>query len=156
MAKLTYHLGWTCYHRYSVNECPASLIMLSSIHLLVCTLSYSSSKQTGRNRLLWASSEPRRLGRQPGGGGPVSRTRGARRGDWVPKSWTSLVCERQAPEHPKSPFTFESLFEYVISIDAFKYRSCDETLAAFYSILVQISYHYLVIELGSSSSLAML
>jgi len=54
------------------------------------------------------------------------------------------------------PFTFESLLEYVISIDAFKYRSCDEALAAFYSILVQISYHYLVIELGSSSSLAML
>jgi predicted transposase YdaD len=37
-----------------------------------------------------------------------------------------------------------------------KYRSCDETFAAFYSILVQISFHYLVIELGSSSSLAML
>jgi len=54
------------------------------------------------------------------------------------------------------PFTFESLLEYVISIDAFKYRSCDETIAAFYSILVQISYHYLVIELESSSSLAML
>jgi len=37
-----------------------------------------------------------------------------------------------------------------------KYRSCDETFAAFYSILVQITYHTLVIELGSSSSLAML
>jgi hypothetical protein len=37
-----------------------------------------------------------------------------------------------------------------------KYRSCDETFAAFYSILVQISFHYLVIELGSSSSLVML
>jgi len=34
------------------------------------------------------------------------------------------------------PFTFESLPEYGISIDAFKYRSCDETFAAFYSILV--------------------
>jgi len=37
-----------------------------------------------------------------------------------------------------------------------KYRSCDETFAAFYSILVQITHHPLVIELGSSSSLAML
>ena len=37
-----------------------------------------------------------------------------------------------------------------------KYRSCDETFAAFYSILVQITYSTLVIELGSSSSLAML
>ena len=37
-----------------------------------------------------------------------------------------------------------------------KYRSCDETFAAFYSILVQITHHTLVIELGSSSSLAML
>jgi len=37
-----------------------------------------------------------------------------------------------------------------------KYRSCDETFAAFYSNLVQIPYHYLVIELGSSSRLAML
>ena len=37
-----------------------------------------------------------------------------------------------------------------------KYMSCDGTFAAFYSILVQISYHYLVIELRSSSSLAML
>jgi len=54
------------------------------------------------------------------------------------------------------PLYFECLLEYVISIDAFKYRSCDQTFAAFYSILVQISYHYLVIELGSSSSLAML
>ena len=37
-----------------------------------------------------------------------------------------------------------------------KYRSCDKTLAAFYSILVQITHHTLVVELGSSSSLAML
>jgi hypothetical protein len=37
-----------------------------------------------------------------------------------------------------------------------KYRSCDETFAAFYSILVQILYPTLVVELGSSSSLAML
>ena len=37
-----------------------------------------------------------------------------------------------------------------------KYRSCDETFAAFYSILVQITYNTLVVELGSSSSLAML
>ena len=36
------------------------------------------------------------------------------------------------------------------------YRSCDETFATFYSILVQISYHYLVIELESSSGLDML
>jgi len=33
-----------------------------------------------------------------------------------------------------------------------KYRSCDETFAAFYSILVQITHHTLVIELGSSST----
>jgi len=44
------------------------------------------------------------------------------------------------------PFHFESLLEYVISIDAFTYRSRDETFAACYSILVQISYLYLVIE----------
>jgi len=37
-----------------------------------------------------------------------------------------------------------------------KYRSCDETFAAFYSILVQITHHTLVIELGSISSLVML
>jgi len=36
------------------------------------------------------------------------------------------------------------------------YRSCDETLATLYSILVQISYLYLVIELGPSSGLDML
>ena len=74
----------------------------------------------------------------------------------MPESRASLVRERQALKHPKSPFIFESLLEYVISIDAFKYRSCDETFAAFYSILVEIPYQYLVIELGSSSSLAML
>jgi len=50
------------------------------------------------------------------------------------------------------PFNFESLLEYVISNDAFTY----ETFAACYSILVQISYLYLVIELGSSSGLVML
>ena len=37
-----------------------------------------------------------------------------------------------------------------------KYRSYDETFAAFYSIVVQITHHTLVVELGSSSSLAML
>jgi len=37
-----------------------------------------------------------------------------------------------------------------------KYRSCDETFAAFYSIIVQITHYTLVIELGSSSSLALL
>ena len=37
-----------------------------------------------------------------------------------------------------------------------KYRSCDKTLAVFYSSLVQITHYTLVIELGSSSSLAML
>ena len=37
-----------------------------------------------------------------------------------------------------------------------KYRSGDETFAALYSILVQITYPTLVVELGSSSSLAML
>ena len=37
-----------------------------------------------------------------------------------------------------------------------KFRSSDETFAAFYSIFVQITLHTLVIVLGSSSSLAML
>ena len=37
-----------------------------------------------------------------------------------------------------------------------KYRSCDETFVVFDSILVQITYHTLVLELASSSSLAML
>ena len=38
-----------------------------------------------------------------------SRTQGARRKSWVPEPQASLVRERQAPEHSKPPFTFESL-----------------------------------------------
>jgi len=37
-----------------------------------------------------------------------------------------------------------------------KYRSCDATFAALYSILLHITHHTLVIELGSGSCLAML
>ena len=54
------------------------------------------------------------------------------------------------------PLNFESLLDYVISIDALRIGVVMKLLLHYTLFLVQISYHYLVVELGSSSSLAML
>jgi len=48
------------------------------------------------------------------------------------------------------PLYFQSIIEYVISMDTLRIGVVMEPF------LVQISYHYLVVELGSSSSLATL
>ena len=73
----------------------------------------------------------------------------------MPEPRASLVHERQAPEHSKPPFIFESLLEYVISIDALSIGVVMKPLLHLLNpcpdILPLPGY-----RIGSSSSLAML
>ena len=125
--------------------------------ILCCAPSHyrASNRCIGRGSLLRSASEPRR----PGGSQQVEVQQ---IGLEEPEE------EVECPSHKPASFVkgkLRSILSLPLLLKVYlicyiycciKYRSCDETFAAFYSILVQISYHYLVIELGSSSSLAML
>jgi hypothetical protein len=51
----------------------------------------------------------------------------------VPEPRALVLCERQAPEHSKTPMFYKMQFEYLMLCDALSYRSWLETLAAYIS-----------------------
>ena len=142
---------------YSVNECPVrSLCYQASILLYAHPLiPRACNRCIGRGRLLRSASESRR----PVGSQEVEVQQV---GPEEPEE--EVECPSHEPASfvkgkPRSILSLPLLLKVYLICYIYcciKYRSCDETFAAFYSILVQIPYHYLIIELGSSSSLAML